>query len=155
MATARRCWLWLLLCLVIASPSFTEACAHPFCGVRVSEASNPGPGHAFDDPEAGIWEYPADDDHAALLWRSEPEHGTSLQNLGHSWQDLERAYPMHLGSPTSSLEKVRVWGLRGIALHFERQFIQPLIPEGRYKYFPAALVDGRYHVPNVEELRLS
>ena len=88
-AAARRCWLWLLwLCLATFGPSLTEACAHPLGGVRVGEASNLGPGHAFDDPEAGIWEHPEDDDHAEECFTSV---GTSLHDLGRSWQDHEQA----------------------------------------------------------------
>ena len=51
----------------------------------VGKASNPGPGHTFNDPEADIWDHLADVAHAAFVWNQhhgEPDDVQSTQGLG-------------------------------------------------------------------------
>ena len=47
--------------------------------------------------------------------------------------------------------KAEKMGLGVYMLDFERQFLAPLILEGLYILIDVALVDGRFHFPNVRK----
>ena len=76
----------VMLCVLCCGIAGTQASEAPLAGTRVSEASNPGPGLSFDDPEADCEPEPQED-------------GTE----GHDWApdliDIDQAHVLSDAAP--------------------------------------------------------